>query len=63
MLHNQLAINVSKTIQAKGTDKSNAELNFFSSIGFIQHFGKSKYRSDNVEKMEGGEDKLQSDAT
>jgi hypothetical protein len=46
MLHNQVAINVSTSIEAKGTDKSNAELNFFSSIGFIQHFGKSKYRSD-----------------
>ena len=30
MLHNQVAINVSTTIQAKGTSKSNAQLNFFS---------------------------------
>ena len=49
-------------IQAKGNDKSNAELNFFSSIGFIQHFSKSKYRSD-VYKIEGKENKLQSDGT
>ena len=34
------------SIQAKGTDKSNAELNFFSNIGFIQYFGKSKCRYD-----------------
>ena len=34
------------SIQAKGTDKSNAELNFFSTIGVIQPYGKSKYRSD-----------------
>ena len=30
MLHNQVAINVSAAIQAKGTAKSNAQLNFFS---------------------------------
>ena len=30
MLHNQVAINVSAAIQAKGTAKSNARLNFFS---------------------------------
>ena len=30
MLHNQVAINVSAAIQAKGTTKSNAQLNFFS---------------------------------
>ena len=30
MLHNQVAINVSAAIQAKGTAKSNAHLNFFS---------------------------------
>ena len=52
MLHNQVAINVSTTIQAKGRAKSNAELNSFSTIGVIQPYGKSKYRSD-VEKMEG----------
>ena len=45
-VHNQVAINVSTAIQAKGTDKSNVELNFFSNIGFIQYFGKSKCRSD-----------------
>ena len=52
MLHNQVAINVSAALQAKGTAKSNAELNFFSTIGVIQPYGKSKYRSD-VQKMEG----------
>ena len=52
MLHNQVAINVSAAIQAKGTAKSNAELNFFSTIGVTQPYGKSKYRSD-VQKMEG----------
>ena len=46
MLHNQVAINVSIGIQAKGTTKSNAELNFFGTIGVIQPYGKSKYRSD-----------------
>ena len=30
MIHNKIAINVSTTIQAKGTTKSNAQLNFFS---------------------------------
>ena len=45
MLHNQVAINVSAAIQAKGTTKSNAELNFFSTIVVIQPDGKSKYRS------------------
>ena len=49
---NQVAINVSAAIQAKGTAKSNAELNFFSTIGVIQPDGKCKYRSD-VYKMEG----------
>ena len=46
MLHNQVAINVSTVIHAEGTAKSNAELNFFSSIGVIQPYGKSKYRAD-----------------
>ena len=46
MLHNQVAINVSIAIQAKGTAKSNAELNFFSTIGVIQPYGNSKYISD-----------------
>ena len=45
MLHIQVAINVSTTIQAKCIAKSNAELNFFSTIGVIQPYGKSKYRS------------------
>lgn len=52
MLHNQVAINVSTTIQEKCTTKCNAELNFFSTIGVIRPYGKSKYRSD-VYKMEG----------
>ena len=52
MLHNQVAINVSTAIKAKGTAKSNAELNFFNTIGVIQPYDKSKYRSD-VQKMEG----------
>ena len=51
MLHNQVAINASTAIQAKGTAKGNVE-NFFSTIGVIQPYGKSKYRSD-VQKMEG----------
>ena len=46
MLHNQVAVSVSAAIQAKGPAKSNAELNFFSTIGVIQPYGKSKYRSD-----------------
>ena len=46
MLHNQVAINVSTAIRAKGTTKNNAELNFFDAIGVIQPYGKSKYRSD-----------------
>ena len=45
MLHNQVAINVSTAIEEKGTAKSNAELNLFSTIGVIQPYGKSKYRS------------------
>ena len=52
MLHNQVAMDVSAAIQEKGTTKSNAELNFFSTIGVIQPYGKSKYRSY-VQKMEG----------
>ena len=46
ILHNQAAINVSAVIHAKGTAKSNADLNFFSTIGVIQPYGKSKYISD-----------------
>ena len=45
MLHNQVAINVSTAIQAKHRAKSNAELNFFRTIGVIQPYDKSKYRS------------------
>ena len=52
MLHNQVAINVSTMLQAKGIAKSNAELNFFRTIGVIQPYGKGKYRS-NALKMEG----------
>ena len=46
MLYNQVAINVSTSIQAKGIAKSNAQLNFFSTIDVIQPYGKSKYKSD-----------------
>ena len=35
MLHNQVAIDVSTALQEKVTTKSNAELNFFSTIGVI----------------------------
>ena len=45
MLHNQVAINGSTAIQEKGTAKSNAELNFFGTIGVIQPYGKSEHRS------------------
>ena len=62
MLHNQLATNVSASIQTKGTAKSNAELNFFSTIGFIQPYGKSKYRPM-CRKWRAKENKLQSDGT
>ena len=62
MLHNQVAINVSTAIQAKGTAKSNAELNFFRTIGVIQPYGKS-----NIDlmcrKWRAKENKLQSDDT
>ena len=48
MVHNQIAINEVQHYKAhaKGTDKSNADLNLCSGIGFIRHFGKSKWRSD-----------------
>ena len=46
MLHNKVAINVIAVIHAKGTAKSNAQLNFFSTTGVIQPHGKSKYRSN-----------------
>ena len=62
MLHNQVAINVSTAIQAKGTDKRKAYINVCSGIGFIQHFGKSKCGYDNLEKVEGRADKMQSNA-
>ena len=62
MLHNQVAINVSTTIQAKGTAKSNAELNFFSTIGVIQ-----PYVRVNIDlmcrKWRAKENKLQGDGT
>ena len=36
MLRNQVAINVSAAIQAKGTVKSNAQLNFFSTYLMVR---------------------------
>ena len=64
MVHNQIAINEVQHYKAreKGTDKSNADLNLCSGIGFIGHFGKSKWRSHNLEKMEGWADQMQSNA-
>ena len=62
MLHNQVAINVSTAIQAKGTAKSNAELNFFSTIGVIQPYGKTKIDLMCI-KWRAEENKLQSDGT
>ena len=52
MIHNQIEINQVQGYKAKGTDKRNADINVCSGIGFIQHFGKSKCRSDNMEKVE-----------
>ena len=63
MLHNQVAINVSTMIQAKGTAKSNAELNFFKSIGLILNLCKSPYGSYNVHQMDDNEANMCSDAT
>jgi len=62
MIHNQIAINLVHHYKAKGTDKRNADINVCSGIGFIQHFGKSKCRYDNLEKVEGRADKMQSNA-
>ena len=46
----------------KGTNKRNADINVCNAIGFIQHFCKSKCRYDNLEKVEGRVDKMQSNA-
>ena len=62
MKDNQIAINEVHRYKAKGIDKRNADINVWSGIGFIQHFGKSKCRYDNLEKVEGGADKMQSNA-
>ena len=62
MIYNQIAINEVQCYKAKGTDKRNAGINMCSGIGFIQHFGKSKCRYDNLEKVEGRADKMQSNA-
>jgi hypothetical protein len=43
--------------------KSNAELNFFISIGFILNLCKSQYKSYNVHQMEDKEANMWSDAT
>ena len=48
--------------KAKGTDKRNADVNVCSGISFTQNFGKSKCRYDNLEKVEGRADKMQSNA-
>ena len=48
--------------KAKGTDKRNADINVCGGIGFIQHFGKSEFRSDNLEEVEGRADKMLSNA-
>ena len=62
MIHNQKAINQVQRYKAKGTDKRNADINVCSGIGFIQHFGKSKCRYDNMEKVEGRAGKMQTNA-
>ena len=62
MIHNQIAINKVQRYKAKGTNKRNVDINVCSGIGFIQHFGKSKCRYDNLEKVEGRADKMQSNA-
>ena len=58
MIHNQIAINYVQRYKAKGTDKRNAGINVCSSTGFLQHFGKSKCRSDNLEKVQGRANKM-----
>ena len=58
MLHNQVAINVSAAIQAKGITKSNAQLNFFSTNLMVRvniDLMRRKWRAK--------ENKLQSDGT
>ena len=58
MLHNQVAINVSTSIQAKGTPKRNAELNFFSTNLMVRVNIDLMCR-----KWRAKENKLQSDGT
>ena len=58
MLHNQVAINVSTMIQAKGTTKSNAQLNFFSTNLMVRVNIDLMCR-----KWRAKENKLQSDGT
>ena len=58
MLHNQVAINVSAAIQAKGTAKSNAQLNFFSTNLMVRVNIDLMCR-----KWRAKENKLQSDGT
>ena len=58
MLHNQVAINVSAVIQAKGTPKSNAQLNFFSTNLMVRVNIDLMCR-----KWRAKENKLQSDGT
>ena len=58
MLHNQVAINVSAVIQEKGTSKSNAQLNFFSTNLMVRVNVDLMCR-----KRRAKENKLQSDGT
>ena len=58
MLHNQVAINVSAAIQAKGTTKSNAQLKFFSTNLMVRVNIDLMCR-----KWRAKENKLQSDGT
>ena len=58
ILHNQVAINVSAVIQAKGIVKSNAHLNFFSTNLMIRVNIDLMCR-----KWRAKENKLQSDGT
>lgn len=58
MLHNQVAINVSAAIQAKGTAKSNTQLNFFSTNLMVRVNIDLMCR-----KWRAKENKLQSDGT
>ena len=62
MLHNQVAINVSTTIQAKGTTKCNAELNF--SVPSVLSNLMVRVNIDLMcRKWRAKENKLQSDGT